>query len=186
MITELTRIFGHKLGTLIDLAIHILLFWGGFLWVKKKEASPRGFLYHLLLVLQILFVPYHTLLSAREYNPIIEDPISAEALFNLLAIGITIHGAYCGVRLLTVTDKTKRGMKLNLFLRFILSLIGTITIFAQPSEYQKLSDLFPYYWVQFYAAPILVLAFLFTYYQFVITLKNDEPNPENTSLPSAR
>jgi hypothetical protein len=172
--TVINHLFGHKAEPFITLPLIGFVFWFGFRWVRKKQRSERGFLYKLLLVLQIFFFPFLEILWIDStFNSLI-DPFSIETIYTLIFLTLVIHGAYWGVRLLTVTEESKKGMKLNLLLRFIFALWNATAFYYTHGINGELFDFLPSMWVAQYVTPILGLLFLFSYYQFIFTLKNDE------------
>jgi len=172
---ELERIFSPTLASIMIAMICIMVIGGGFIFVKKKQQSEKGFFYKLLLSLQIFFWPFVILGFLPIYIRWFEiyrvyslNPYYV--IYHLLNIPIVIHGAYTGVKMLKVTERTKRGMKLNLLMNIVI-------YFINPRIFSNHFAGYPYY------IGIFVLAtFFFCCYQYVRSLKSDEPIPDNIKL----
>ena len=172
---ELNRVVSPTLESLILIVISIAIIWGGFIWVKKKQQCEKGFFYTLLLSLQIFFWPFVMLGILPDYIPYFEFYVRLLSInpyypiYHTLFIPIAIHGAYAGVKMLKVTEQTKKGMKINL-------LLNTFVFIGNPKMFTGYFIGFPYY-----IGTFLMAAFFFSCYLFVRRLNSDDPNTEPLS-----
>ena len=165
------KLFSTSAGAGTFTLIFILLSLGGFRWIKKYQYSYRGFLYKFLLTFQIFIGPVFALLQLLS---IFENPINIRTFFSIISACLIFHGAYSGYRFLIVTDNSKRRMKLNILLR-----TGSyIAFMLYDIADGKIHFDYPLSFLIF-----LILAFWFAFYQFVISLKNDDLDAESAFSP---
>ncbi len=153
-----------------------MVIWGGFIFVKKKQQSEKGFFYKLLLSLQIFFWPFVTLGFIPiyiQYFEIYSRLYSANLyyqIYHYLNIPLVIYGAYTGVKMLKVTKRTKKAMRLTLILN-VLFVLGDPKIYTSPS-----------FELSFYLGKFIFATFFFCCYQFVRSVKSDESTSENIEM----
>lgn len=107
--------FDHKAAAFIMMALMILVFVGGWIWVTKKQRRQRNFLYKLFLVLLIFLRPF-ILLNSGIGSSITKNFFSWDSFFECLVIFTALHGIYAGYKLLDVNERTKKKCEVQCFL----------------------------------------------------------------------